>query len=69
MGKMTTTTTTSYEIHYKDNKGTRCFMDSTFDNLYSAKQKVEEFKKEHPEYTDVIIIKVVLTNRNTSEVK
>lgn len=67
MDKMTTKT--SYEIHYKDDKGTGYFMASTFDDLYSAKQKVEEFKKEHPEYTDVVIIKVVLTNRSTSEVK
>jgi hypothetical protein len=63
MAKMTTKT--FYEIHYKDGKGTRCFMDSTFDNLYSAEQKVEEFKKEHPEYTDVVIIKVVLTRIET----
>lgn len=58
-------TTTSYEIRYKDDKGTGCFMDSTFDDLYSAKQKVEEFKKEHPKYTDVVIIKVVLTRIET----
>jgi len=41
MDKMTTKT--SYEIHYKDGEGTRRFMDSDFDNLYNAKQKVEEF--------------------------
>ncbi len=58
MDKMTKT---FYEIHYKDDKGNGRFMASTFDNLYNAKQKVEEFKKEHPEYTDVIIIKVALT--------
>lgn len=54
-------TTTSYEIRYKDDKGTSRFMASTFDNLYSAKQKVEEFKKEHPEYTDIIIMKIRTT--------
>lgn len=63
MAKMTTKT--FYEIHYKDGKGTGWFMASTFDDLYSAEQKVEEFTKEHPEYTDVIIIKVVLTRIET----
>lgn len=65
MNQMTTTTKTFYEIHYKDSKGTGWFMASTFDDLYSAEQRAEELKKEHLEYTDVVIIKVVLTRIET----
>lgn len=65
MTQMTTTTKTFYEIHYKDSKGTGWFMASTYDDLYSAEQRAEEFKKEHPEYTDITIIKVTLTRIET----